>query len=352
MISEESEFPYDRTRLSKQALFEDGAVSTLRDEGFYQVLGIDIIAGIKVESIRYDQRRVILNNGTGHNYDKLCIASGARARCLRFPGSELDNVFTLRTAADATKIRSAILGSNHLTLVGAGFLNLELAAAAVGIGKSVTVVAPERIPLAQVFGQRMGEKILVQYQEAGIEWRLQNTIDGIVAETGASRVTLSDKSSFSTNAVVISAGIEPNTDFLSGVSWASEHGVKVDDDLRTPDPHIWAAGDVASLPMPQNKGRFRSEHWVTAMRQGRDVAISMWGHERKTKEVPFFWAELMAMHISAVGCPSSEEPEIVLGNIDEGEFLALWKSCDCTTGAFSIGYHRELIEIENELRKR
>ncbi|KJS10999.1 MAG: ferredoxin reductase, partial [Hoeflea sp. BRH_c9] len=133
LIGNEPHLPYERPPLSKGFPVEPKPIAA---ERAYAENGIELLRGVTVAQIDPQARTVLLGDDRSLAYDKLLIATGARARL--FPG--LEKALTLRTVDDAKAILGAITGESHLAIIGGGFVGLELAATARRLGAKVTVV--------------------------------------------------------------------------------------------------------------------------------------------------------------------------------------------------------------------
>jgi NADPH-dependent 2,4-dienoyl-CoA reductase/sulfur reductase-like enzyme len=194
-------------------------------------------------------------------------------------------------------------------VIGAGFIGLEVAASLRQRDVGVTVVAPEGIPLEPIVGERMGRFVQDLHEAHGVEFRLGRT----VSEIGADEVVLDDGSRIAADLVVIGVGVTPRTDLAEQAGLDIDNGIVVDEHMRSSDPHVWAAGDVASYP-DQNSGRARIEHWVLAERQGQSAARNMLGHDRPFTDPPFFWSQHYDVPINVVGHAKEWDEEVVLGD--------------------------------------
>jgi NADPH-dependent 2,4-dienoyl-CoA reductase/sulfur reductase-like enzyme len=134
-----------------------------------------------------------------------------------------------------------------------------------------------------------------------------------VSEIGADEVVLDDGSRIAADLVVIGVGVTPRTDLAEQAGLDIDNGIVVDQHMRSSDPHVWAAGDVASYP-DQNSGRARIEHWVLAERQGQSAARNMLGHDRPFTDPPFFWSQHYDVPINVVGHAKEWDEEVVLGD--------------------------------------
>ena len=240
---------------------------------FYQEQGIELRLETRAEKLDPSSKTVQLSNGSKLSYGALLLATGASAIVPTLPGSDLSHVRTLRTLADSRSIIERSAGAKRAVLIGAGFIGLEVAASLRARGLEVTVVAPEALPLGRVLGEALGRAVQGLHEAHGVRFRLGARASAIGAQT----VTLEDGSELEADLVVIGIGVRPNIELAEAAGLALDHGVVVDQYLRTSAPAVFAAGDIARFPDARTGDQIRVEHWVVATRQGETAALNMLG---------------------------------------------------------------------------
>ena len=218
------------------------------------------------------------------------------------------HVHYLRTLEDSRSIIAALEGTEQAIVIGDGFIGLEVAASLRQRDVPVTRrLRPSRCRWSRS-SEKMGRFVQDLHEQHGVEFRLGHT----VSEIREHEVVLDNGEIVSADLVVIGVGVIPNTGLAEAAGLRVEKGVVVDDRLRSSDPHIWAAGDVASYP-DQNAGRVRIEHWVLAQRQGQAAARNILGHDTAFTDPPFFWSQHYDIPINVVGHAEEWDEEIVRG---------------------------------------
>ncbi len=340
------EAPVDRPNVSKDYLAGTAPEEwmPLRSQAFYEEHDIELITGTQVTGIDSEGRAVALEDGRSIGYDALLLAPGAEPRRLPIPGSDQPHVHYLRTLEDSRSIISALDRTNHAIVIGAGFIGLEVAASLRQREIPVTVVAPEDIPLVPIIGETMGRFVQQLHEEHGVEFRLGKTVSEIKTE----EVVLDDGSTLPADLVVIGVGVVPNTALAEQAGLNVDNGVVVDDRLRSSDPNIWAAGDVASYP-DQNSGRVRIEHWVLAERQGQAAARNILGHDTSFTDPPFFWSQHYDIPINVVGHTKDWDEEIVRGDPADHDVMIGYRKGGVTEAVASIYRDLESLKAEHAM---
>lgn len=295
VISSELYPPYDRPPLSK-GLWKDGAERDVwRPIGEARVL---LMLGRSAERIDRAAHVVEDDEGDRWKYGKLLLAVGGHPRKV-----EGDPGFLyFRTFDDYKRLRAAAKEGARAVVIGGGFIGSELAASLSANGCEVTMIFPEATIGARPFPKGLGEFVTGYYRERGVDVRTGMTVkSGRALEGGKTELTLSDGSRLEADVVVAGLGILPNVELAKAAGLTVDNGVVVDAHLRTSDPDIYAAGDVASFPAPALGRRLRAEHEDAALSTGERAGRCMTGEDAPYESLPFFYSDLFELGYEAVG---------------------------------------------------
>ena len=293
LVSEEPDLPVNRPLLSKDFLLGKVAADKLPivAEGLYDKLGVTRLFGVRACSIDRASRSLHLEQGDPLRWDKLVLATGARLRELTVPGAEDTHLHYLKTRADAEALQAAMARGGHLTVIGGGFIGLEIAAAARSKGLAVTVLEAQSRLLSRVLAPEVSAQFAVWHRDNGVEVRLDAGVTAISpCEDGRQRLRLSDNSELLTDSIVVGIGVLPNTALASAAGLACDNGIVVDADCRTSDPDIYAAGDCVSRVHPFYGQSLRLESIDNASHQAALIAASLQGAASPEAQVPWFWS--------------------------------------------------------------
>ena len=311
LVGAESQAPYERPPLSKDILLGKGtaADAAVKDEGWYDEQRIELVTGARVQSVDTAARSFEVDGRT-ITYDQLLLATGATSRHLPMADESGVPVAYLRTLEESQALREHLAG--HLLVVGAGWIGLEVASAARQAGGTVTVVESAPLPLVGPIGEDMARVFADLHREHGVDLHLDTSLTtleqdegGVLrrdagASKGGTRALLSDGTEVRPDLVLVAIGAEPDTALAEAAGLDVDRGVLVDARLRTSDPHIWAAGDIAVHDHP-DLGRLRVEHWDTAIQQGRHAARSMLGDATPYTRQPYFFTDQYDLGMEYVG---------------------------------------------------
>jgi len=192
IITHENKLPYDRPNLSKDYLegTAKGEWMPLRSQEFYDKFGINMSFGKRIISLDTHSKKVTLDSKETIEYDKLLIATGGVARKINVPGSDKDNIFTLRSYQDADDIIKSIKNITNASIIGSSFIGMETAKTLKERGLNVQVVSNESLPFAKIFGQKVGKLILKEYEKMGISFKLGLTVSQFSGDEKVEKIIL------------------------------------------------------------------------------------------------------------------------------------------------------------------
>ena len=294
LIGDEAHLPYERPPLSKGLLqgSSDLAQCSLCDSQQLAALGVEHIAANPVSRLEPQHHRLQLANGQWLTYAGLLLATGGRAR--RLP-QEQANVFYLRTHDDALVLRNELKPGARLVVVGGGFIGLEVAATARGLGCEVTLLEAGPRLAGRVLPPVISDALLALHREQGVDVRLNVALECIHADA----VQLVDGQRLPCDLVVVGIGMQPNIELAAAAGLEVGQGIRVDAQLRTSAADIYAAGDVCEFRLA---GLYqRQETWRNAEAQGRHAALNLLGRELPFEALPGFWSDQYDWGVQTVG---------------------------------------------------
>ncbi|MCP9271222.1 NAD(P)/FAD-dependent oxidoreductase [Mycolicibacterium arenosum] len=315
LIGNESALPYQRPPLSKAYLADKCAPGDLaiRKADFYAKQSIELVDAT-VEAIDRTAGRVALSTGDSLRYDKLALCTGARPRRLSTPGADLDGVYYLRTAADVELIREATSPGRRAVIVGGGYIGLETAASLRALGLEVTVLeAAERV-LERVTAPDVSAFFDRIHREENVDIRTGALVEGLSGDGSVREVILAGGETIQADLVIVGIGVEPNVELAAAAGLAVDNGVVIDDQTRTTDPDIVAAGDCASHDMARYGRRIRLESVASAGEQAKVGAATMCGKSKKIAALPWFWSDQYDLKLQIAGLNTGYDEVVLSGD--------------------------------------
>ena len=329
LIGEEEERPYERPSLSKDYLLGKAERETIyvHPQAWYADHGVDLRLGTLVTRVDPLAHEVTLADGSLIGYGKLLLATGSAPRRLPLPGADAEGVLYLRRVGDSDRIRTTLQTATRIAVIGAGWIGLETAAAARSAGVEVTVLEAAELPLLRVLGREVAESFAGLHREHGVDLRFGVQVAEITGSGGqADGVRLADGSHIPADAVVVGVGITPNSQLAEAAGLEVGNGIVVDAGLRSSDPDIYAAGDVANAYHPLLGRHVRVEHWANALNQPQVAARAMLGQDVAYDLVPYFYTDQYDLGMEYAGYvePGGYDRVVFRGDAEGREFVAFW----------------------------
>lgn len=322
LFAAEHHNPYIRPPLSKELMLgKDGRDSVFVQPGdWYRDHGVTLSTGARVT--RVGDHVVTVEGGREVPYDRLLLATGARPRPLDVPGAGDPRIRYLRTIDDSETLKGELdAGGRQVVVVGAGWIGLELAAAARSYGNAVTVVAPGDVPLARAVGPELGAVFRELHEQNGVAFRMSTRVTGITPDG-----VQTDSGPLPADLIIAGIGAEPDTALAEAAALDTDDGILTDEHLATSRPDVFAAGDVANPYHPVVKQRMRNEHWANAIAGGKVAAASMAGSSAVLDDIPYFYTDQFDLGMEYSGYPPlAKDARVVFrGDRPGREFIAFW----------------------------
>jgi 3-phenylpropionate/trans-cinnamate dioxygenase ferredoxin reductase component len=303
LVGDEPHAPYERPPLSKAVITSESLPSApfILREGQLEEHDVVLERGAKVTAIDRAAHRVTLADGRCLPYARLLLATGSTACRLQLPGAQ--HVLYLRNFDEALALRLRLKPGGRIVVIGGGFIGLELAASARARGVDVTLLELAPRLLTRGVSSQMAERIAAKHRDAGVDMRVGVGIAAIESDGEGNSVLLSDGARIRCDGVVAGIGAAPETRLAETAHLTIENGIRVDAQLRTDDPDVYAAGDCCSFPHPlYGDRRIRLEAWRNAQDQANVAARNLAGGQEVYGAVPWFWSDQydQTLHIAGL----------------------------------------------------
>jgi 3-phenylpropionate/trans-cinnamate dioxygenase ferredoxin reductase subunit len=329
LIGDEAERPYERPPLSKDYLLGKAERESIfvHPASWYADHDVELRLGVPVTGVDPAAHEVALADGSRIGYAKLLLATGSSPRRLTVPGADADGVLYLRRVADSDQIKAAFASAPRIAVIGAGWIGLETAAAARAAGAEVTILEAAELPLLRVLGTEVARVFAGLHHEHGVDLRFGVQVSEITGAGGrAAGVRLADGGHVEADAVIVGVGITPNSQLAGAAGLQTRNGVVVDARLRSSDPDIYAAGDIANAYHPVLGSHIRVEHWANALNQPQAAARAMLGQDVSYDRLPYFYTDQYDLGMEYTGYvePGGYDQVVFRGDVERREFIAFW----------------------------
>jgi NADPH-dependent 2,4-dienoyl-CoA reductase/sulfur reductase-like enzyme len=341
LVTAEPHVPYERPPLSKGYLMgkEGLEAAYLQDDAWYDDNGIELMRGLHADGVDAEAHTIALRDGQELTYGKLLLATGGYAWRLPIPGADLDDVLTLRTIEDGDAIRQAAENGEHALILGGSFIGSEVAASLTQLGLDVTMVFPESRLLARVVPEAFSDFLHGKFQAEGVRLLSGTTPERLEGDGAVDRAVLSTGETLQVDLVVMGVGIRLHTKLAedAGLELTERGGVVVDEYLRTSDPDIYAAGDIAAWPDPTFERRLRVEHWDVARRQGLRAGRNMAGEQKPYTSLPYFFSDMFDLSFEVWGHLTSWDQTVLRGEVGGSSYKLFYFHQGTLVGVLTVG---------------
>ena len=352
LLTDEACEPYEKPPLSKAVLLGKAAPHDAPIAGPQGLAGhrVNLVLSATVSAVDRAGHAVITADGRRIAYDALVLATGSVVREIPMLPLGMPRVHYLRTETQARALAHELRQSQHLVVIGGGLIGLEVAASAAELGVRTTVI--EMLPriLARVCDEETGARIDAEHRRRGVELRLGTGLAGAkVAPDGRLAITTGGGETIAADIVVVGTGAKPDDRLAAAAGITCDNGIVVDENCRTSDPAIFAAGDVVRFPGPH--GLTRLEDWRHAQDQGAVAGRNAAGASEPYRSVPSYWSEQYDLYIQGVGWPSAN-PQRVRRPLAGNSMLAFETDGARVTAALGINAQRDLATTRRLIERR
>jgi 3-phenylpropionate/trans-cinnamate dioxygenase ferredoxin reductase component len=327
LLGQEPNAPYERPPLSKDYLQgkADRDSIFVHPEPWYAEHAVELSLGSTVTSLDPASRTI----GERLSYDKLLLATGSKPRRLDVPGADLDGVYYLRNVEESDRLKFEFAQANRVVIIGAGWIGLETAAAARAAGLDVTLLVSGDLPLQHVLGPEAAPIFDELHRSHGVDLRYRTTAVELTGRHGrVTGVMLSDGTRIDADMIIVGIGAVPRTEIAADAGLKIDNGIVVDEHLRTSDPDIFAAGDIARTYNPRLGRHIRVEHWANARRQGVVAAKAMLGQDAADVRPSYFFTDQYDLSMEYTGDigPAGYDRVIFRRHADSDQMIVFWLS--------------------------
>src|SRR5581483_6103380 len=326
LIGAESGWPYERPPLSKDYLRGESEreKAYVHPQDYYSEHEIELRSETEASAIDPAARTVTLAGGEELSFDKLLLTTGAEPRRIPVAGADLEGIHYLRTMADSDALRERLANGARMAVVGAGWIGTEVAASARQKGAEVTLIDPLNVPYENILGEEIGTFYRDVHAEAGVDLLFGDGVQSFEGDGRLARVRTTGGQTVECDLAVVGIGVTPRTDLAHVAGLEVGDGIVVDASLRTSNPNVFAAGDVASAWHPFFGEHVRVEHWANALNQGPAAAAAMLGDKAPYDRIPYFFSDQYDVGMEYSGHATSWDEVVFRGDRDGGEFVAFW----------------------------
>ncbi len=325
LISNEGYLPYQRPPLSKAFLTDLLLTESLyiKSGAYYKRNKIDILMNDTVELIDRNKKNIILENGGKYSYQKLVLATGSELNILDIT-CDKKNIYYLRTIDDSIKIRSLFEQQQKIVIVGAGYIGLEIAAAAIQKNQQVIVLEADNRVMSRSVCPETSNFFEAIHKKEGVNFFFNTLIEDIHQHNSQKIITVNNDESINADAIIIGIGVNPKIGLAVEAGLDCQNGILVNEYCQTSDDNIFAIGDCANYPNSIYGQRLRLESVQNALEQAKIAASTINGLDLPHDQIPWFWSDQYNIKLRIAGVAAGYENYVVRGNISEEKFSVFY----------------------------
>ncbi|MFL2812185.1 MAG: NAD(P)/FAD-dependent oxidoreductase [Paracoccaceae bacterium] len=303
LICGENILPYQRPPLSKKFLVGDLEKERLflKPQSFYNENNIEVIKGQKVQEIDRKNSKVLLDNGQSLEYKKLFLGLGSKPRLLpKELINGISDIHYIRNIGDVDLISNKFLSKRKILVLGGGFIGLEVASVARKLGIEVTLIESQERILKRSSSEIVAKYLKNIHASNGLIIKEKTTVKKFISNKQKFLGILTNNGEeIFADFLIAGVGIEPNTIIAGNAGLLVDNGIVVNENCRTNDPKIFAAGDCVSFPF--NDSLIRLESVGNAIEQSEIAAENVLGNKLEYQPIPWFWSDQYNVKLQIVG---------------------------------------------------
>ena len=325
LISDECHLPYQRPPLSKNFLTGITPKKSLyfKSSAYYEKNQIDILLNNNVTSINRADKNIALENGSKFYYKKLVIATGSKLNNLDLH-CDKEGIYYLKTINDSIKIRSLLDQQKKVVIIGAGYIGLEIAAAASKKNHQVIVLEADNRVMSRSVCTETSHFFESIHEKEGVNFFFNALIKDIHQHDNQKMIALNNYESINAEAIIIGVGVSPKIELAVEAGLDCQNGIMVNEFCQTSDNNIFAVGDCANYPDSIYGRRLRLESVQNAIEQAKIAASTINQIDLPHDQIPWFWSDQYNIKLKIAGVNAGYENYVIRGNISEEKFSVLY----------------------------
>tara|TARA_E500000178_G_scaffold6520_1_gene6641 strand:+ start:4907 stop:6136 length:1230 start_codon:yes stop_codon:yes gene_type:complete len=322
IISEEKYLPYERPPLSKDFILDKMNFNDLLffPESFYKENNINFIPNTKIIKADFDNKKI--NSSTNDfNYDKLLIATGSSNRHLIVNEKKIlpeSNIIYLRNSEESKVLKKKINEAQNITIVGGGFIGLEIASSALQKGKNITILEKGDQLMGRVIPLKIANLIQEKHESMGASINLNVEIENIKKNNEVFEICFNNQV-MPSDLIIIGVGSVPNTKIFQNTPLDIDNGIITDEFCQTSIEDVYASGDVSNFYHPFYQEYMRLESFKHAQNHGINAGKNIIGLKTSYNAIPWMWSDQFNLNLQLTGICNDYEFSVQRGSsLEEG----------------------------------
>ena len=343
LFGEENYLPYERPPLSKSFLSGDKKIENLYLNPLtnFKSDNFKIFLNNKIQKINIEKKQIIDSNNDIYNFNKIVFANGSSPKKIKL--TRFKDIFYLRDINDSINIKSKIATSENIVLLGAGFINLEIASTIRQNFpyKKISIIEFSSDILGRNSNPDIRNIIYNIHLDNKINFYFNTSIKNIIENINIKKIILDNDTEILYDMLVVGIGVKPNIDLLKNTALFNENGIEVNQYCETNIKDIYAIGDISLFNSNFFNKKIREESYNNAEKQSFIVAQNIIGNKIKYDEIPWFWTDQFKNNFQILGEINNYDKSINRV-YDDNKEIKFFLQNNKVRGAFAINNGRDI----------
>ncbi len=338
ILSEENLLPYERPPLSKDFLLDK------KNEDDLYFHSIDILKNenidfenVLINKVDFENKKLFTKNDDVYSYNSLLISTGSENKKLSLDNNLNDDIYYLRNLEEAKTIKEKISNKNKITIIGGGFIGLEIASSLSQLQKNVTVIEIGNQLMGRIIPKQIADLVQKTHTEYGNEIILNKQIDKIIKKIDMYEILLNDNSLIEADFIIAGIGSTPSVKLFENTNLKLDNGVVTNQYCETSIKDVYAAGDVSNFYHPLYERNIRLESYQHAQNHGICAGKNIAGIKTEYTSIPWMWSDQFNLNLQLTGICDDYDEIIKRGNDINNGVIYFFLKNKIIRGACGLG---------------
>ena len=338
ILSEENLLPYERPPLSKDFLLNKKNEDDLyfHSSDVLKNENIDF-ENVLINKVDFENKKLFTKNDDVYTYNSLLISTGSENKKLSLDNNLNDDIYYLRNLEEAKTIKEKILNKNKITIIGGGFIGLEIASSLSQLQKKVTVIEIGNQLMGRIIPKQIADLVQKTHIEHGNDIILNKQIDKINKKNDIYEILLNDNSIIETDFIIAGIGSTPSVKLFENTNLKLDNGIATNQYCETSIKDVYAAGDVSNFYHPLYKRYIRLESYQHAQNHGICAGKNIAGVKTEYSSVPWMWSDQFNLNLQLTGICDDYDEIVERGNDINNGVIYFFLKNKIIKGACGLG---------------
>ena len=338
ILSEENLLPYERPPLSKDFLLNKKNEDDLyfHSSDVLKNENIDF-ENVLINKVDFENKKLFTKNDDVYSYNSLLISTGSENKKLSLNNNLNDDIYYLRNLEEAKTIKEKILNKNKITIIGGGFIGLEIASSLSQLQKKVTVIEIGNQLMGRIIPKQIADLVQKTHIEHGNDIILNKQIDKITKKNDIYEILLNDNSIIETDFIIAGIGSTPSVKLFENTNLKLDNGIATNQYCETSIKDVYAAGDVSNFYHPLYKRNIRLESYQHAQNHGICAGKNIAGVKTEYSSIPWMWSDQFNLNLQLTGICDDYDEIVERGNDINNGVIYFFLKNKIIKGACGLG---------------